>query len=259
MGAEFKLGNTMHGIPTAQPNPMSPPVNDDVLQTPPESPPLGAEFRLGNTMHGLPTVPPTGAGRASPEGAEFRLGNTMHGIPGAAPGTPAPPPQTLAHLVGRSGDFKGRRFEIRVPVINVGRANYNDVVLADATVSTIHAKLQRREGIWVLADLDSTNGTFLDGERVSGEAPVAPGAIIRFGDVSTVFEPTDDGIDPAAGSSTKLVDSIDIADGPPGGATPSGGLGSMGSNDSPQSEEKAPSPASESDQGRSGFRLWPFK
>ena len=98
----------------------------------------------------------------------------------------------LATFLVRSGALKGTRFEARTPVVNVGRADYNDLPLADPSVSTSHAKLQRREGIWVVVDLDSTNGTFVDGERAPGEIPIAPGAILRFGDVEVVFEPTDD-------------------------------------------------------------------
>jgi pSer/pThr/pTyr-binding forkhead associated (FHA) protein len=133
--------------------------------------------------------------------------------PPPAPKKPAgPPPGTpLAYLIGRSGDLKGQRFPIKVPIVNVGRAEYNDVVLTDGSVSTMHAKLQRREGIWVLTDLESTNGTMVDGERVEGETPLAPGAFIRFGDVSMVFEPTDDTVDAPKGSSTSVLNSDDLA------------------------------------------------
>jgi pSer/pThr/pTyr-binding forkhead associated (FHA) protein len=123
----------------------------------------------------------------------------------------------MANLVVRSGPLKGTRFPIRVPIVNVGRAEYNDIVLNDGSVSTIHAKLQRREGIWMLVDLDSTNGTLVDGLRAEGEVPLAPGALIRFGEVQTVFEPTDDTIDPAKGSSTRLIDAIRLPDPPSGG------------------------------------------
>ncbi len=92
----------------------------------------------------------------------------------------------------RKGQLKGHRFPIRVPIVNVGRAEYNDIVVPDPSVSSAHAKIQLREGIWILVDLGSTNGTFVDGERVSEEAPVAPGAVIRFGEVSLVFESTKD-------------------------------------------------------------------
>lgn len=125
----------------------------------------------------------------------------------------------MAYLVVRGGSLKGQRFPIRVPVVNVGRADYNDIVIPDDSVSTTHAKLQRREGIWMLVDLESTNGTLVDGERVVGEAPLAPGAYVRFGEIQAIFEPTDDTIDAKKGSSTKLMSAIKL---PPDGTPPSG-------------------------------------
>jgi pSer/pThr/pTyr-binding forkhead associated (FHA) protein len=91
----------------------------------------------------------------------------------------------------------------------VGRANYNDVVIPDESVSTVHAKIQRREGIWVLVDEGSTNGTVVDGERVTGETVLAPGAIIGFGTVLTIFQPTDDAADVQLGGATKVIGTID--------------------------------------------------
>ena len=120
----------------------------------------------------------------------------------------------MAVLLVRSGQLKGHRFQIRVPIVNVGRAEYNDVVIPDSSVSSSHCKIQLREGVWVLVDLDSTNGSFLDGERIFGEAPVAPGALLRFGDVSVVFDSTkDDSAQPDGG--TQLLGAI--KDPPPGG------------------------------------------
>src|SRR5260370_18799092 len=97
----------------------------------------------------------------------------------------------LASFLVRTGALIGQRLVVRPPVVNIGRADYNDLVLPDPSVSTSHAKLQRREGVWVLVDLDSTNGTFVDGEQVKGDAPLAPGALVRFGEVQLVFDPTD--------------------------------------------------------------------
>jgi pSer/pThr/pTyr-binding forkhead associated (FHA) protein len=118
--------------------------------------------------------------------------------------------QSLASLLVRAGPLKGRRFEIRVPVVNVGRADYNDIVLTDESVSTVHAKIQRREGIWVLVDQDSTNGTVVDGERVVGETVLTPGALIKFGTVQTSFQPTDDAADVQKGGATRVIQPLDI-------------------------------------------------
>jgi pSer/pThr/pTyr-binding forkhead associated (FHA) protein len=132
-------------------------------------------------------------------------------------GTPATPPATvprpsaggsLATLVAKTGALKGQRFAVRTPVVNIGRADYNDIVLADESVSTAHAKLQRREGIWILVDLDSTNGSFVDGERIAGESPVPPGATLRLGDISLSFEPTDDAAGVQKGGATRLLEVV---------------------------------------------------
>jgi pSer/pThr/pTyr-binding forkhead associated (FHA) protein len=144
---------------------------------------------------------------AAAPGAPQRLAHTISGMP-APPRPAAGPPGVLANLVVRTGLLKGQRLPIRVPIVNVGRAEYNDVVLPDDSVSTTHAKLQRREGVWVLVDLDSTNGCFVDAERVQEETPLAPGALIRFGEVQVLFEPTDDTVDAAKGSSTKMMSAI---------------------------------------------------
>ena len=92
----------------------------------------------------------------------------------------------------RSGQLKGQRLFIKVPIVNIGRADYNDLVIADPSVSTTHARLQRKDDLWVLSDLGSTNGTYVEGEPVTGETALTPGTTLRFGDVSALFEPHDE-------------------------------------------------------------------
>jgi pSer/pThr/pTyr-binding forkhead associated (FHA) protein len=130
---------------------------------------------------------------------------------------PVPPvaakaPQSLAKFLIRSGSLKGQRLHVKVPIVNIGRAEYNDLVVPDDSVSSQHAKLTRREGIWILTDLGSTNGTMVDGERVTTDVPIAPGAFVRFGDVQLVFEPTDDdaGMDKQAG--TRAIAAVKLSD-----------------------------------------------
>jgi pSer/pThr/pTyr-binding forkhead associated (FHA) protein len=59
-----------------------------------------------------------------------------------------------------------------------------------------------------LVDLDSTNGAFIDGDQIKGEAPLAPGATVRFGDITLVFEPTDDGANVSKGSGTRVMEQM---------------------------------------------------
>lgn len=168
----------------------------------------GAEHRLNQTLHGFPAMQPSPVA-PSPQPAANPVAPPEPQMPSvASEAKPPVAPDAMASLIVRSGALKGHRFPIRVPIVNVGRADYNDIVLPDDSVSTAHAKLQRREGIWVVVDLESTNGTLVDGEAVSGEAPLAPGAFVRFGEVQTIFEPTDDTIDPRKGSSTKLMSAV---------------------------------------------------
>jgi len=114
----------------------------------------------------------------------------------------------LASFLVRGGALKGQRLSVKTPVVNIGRADYNDLVIPDESVSTAHAKLQRREGVWVLVDLDSTNGTFIDGDQIKGDAPLAPGATVRFGDIALVFEPTDDAAGVAKGGGTRVMEQM---------------------------------------------------
>jgi len=96
--------------------------------------------------------------------------------------------------------------------VNIGRADYNDLVIPDDSVSSQHAKLTRREGVWILTDLGSTNGTLVDGDRLSGDVPIAPGAFVRFGDVQLIFEPTDDDAGIKAPQGTRAISAVKLSD-----------------------------------------------
>jgi pSer/pThr/pTyr-binding forkhead associated (FHA) protein len=148
--------------------------------------------------------PPTGAGA--------RLSDTMHGLPPSALSAAVTPTQPqvapLASLLVRSGSLKGRRLPVKVPVVNIGRADFNDVVIADPSVSTSHAKLQRRDDIWMLSDLGSTNGTFVEGERLSGEVALGPGTTVKFGDVAVLFEPLDETAPIRRSSGTQVLSAV---------------------------------------------------
>ena len=116
---------------------------------------------------------------------EMRAARSGVPIPGAAP--PMPDIQVIARITLPSGTrempliFKpgGRR-------LNVGRASDNDLTLNDTSVSKIHAALlMTAEGTLLVADTGSTNGTYLNGRRISyGESRlIEDGDVIGFGDV----------------------------------------------------------------------------
>jgi hypothetical protein len=74
--------------------------------------------------------------------------------------------------------------------ITLGRGVTNDVPLPeDEYASTRHARLEpRRDGIWV-EDIGSTNGTFVNGIRLTRERRLAPGDLLRIGETDLRFEP----------------------------------------------------------------------
>jgi DNA-binding CsgD family transcriptional regulator len=68
--------------------------------------------------------------------------------------------------------------------VTVGRTDSNDVVVADERVSRLHAAFERVAGEWLVRDLGSRNGTFVDGDRVLTTRPVWPGQEIRIGETA---------------------------------------------------------------------------
>ncbi len=68
----------------------------------------------------------------------------------------------------REGLSLTRRIDLARPVIRIGRDDANDVVLDDTEVSRRHARLEMRGAGWVLMDVGSTNGTFLNDRELDG-------------------------------------------------------------------------------------------
>ena len=88
----------------------------------------------------------------------------------------------LPKLVIVGGDGKRRELELTTGDLRIGRAPENDLALPDPTkgVSRMHAELRYESGRYVVIDLNSQNGTWLDGNRVQ-RADVASGAGIAIG------------------------------------------------------------------------------
>ena len=75
---------------------------------------------------------------------------------------------------------------------SIGRDASCDLAIADVTVSRRHAQLERTEHGWLLIDLESTNGTRVNGWRVRGKVPVRAGDLVSFGNLEAVFARGDD-------------------------------------------------------------------
>jgi pSer/pThr/pTyr-binding forkhead associated (FHA) protein len=89
-------------------------------------------------------------------------------------------------LVVTGGDLAGTTMGLADQQITIGRANDATLVLADDYASSRHARLFPQDGQWIVEDLGSTNGTYLDRQKVTQPTPVPVGVPIRIG--KTVLE-----------------------------------------------------------------------
>jgi pSer/pThr/pTyr-binding forkhead associated (FHA) protein len=85
------------------------------------------------------------------------------------------------HLVVTAGPLAGTKITLGDQPILIGRADDSTLVLTDDFASSRHARLTNRGGQWYVEDLGSTNGTYLDQQRVQGPLLVTPGTPIRIG------------------------------------------------------------------------------
>jgi FHA domain/DUF1707 SHOCT-like domain len=79
----------------------------------------------------------------------------------------------------------------------IGRDASCDLAIADMTVSRQHAQLERSNDGWLLSDLESTNGTRVNGWRVRGQVPVKVGDLVSFGSLEVILAPSDEAAPPA--------------------------------------------------------------
>jgi len=155
----------------------------------------GEEFRFHADV--LNPTPPS-ASAATKEGVVLRsesltpsLANTLFNQRVVETTTHEP----LATLeVLNEGPSKGMHYAIRTPLAQVGRGVNNDVRLTDESVSEVHAKLERRDDGWYAVDMNSTNGTWVGGSRVTGERRLDGAPDVRFGGVKLRFVPA--GVNP---------------------------------------------------------------
>jgi pSer/pThr/pTyr-binding forkhead associated (FHA) protein len=97
--------------------------------------------------------------------------------------TPRSAPQ---QLLVTAGALAGTSLGLTDQQITIGRANDATLVLNDDYASTRHARLFPQDGQWIVEDLGSTNGTYLDRQKVTQPTPVPVGVPIRIG--KTVLE-----------------------------------------------------------------------
>lgn len=110
------------------------------------------------------------------------------------PAAPQPPKRPSARtvraapqqMVVTAGTLIGTTIPLTDSQITIGRADDATLVLTDDYASTRHARLFPQDGQWLVEDLGSTNGTYLDRQKVTQPTPVPVGVPIRIG--KTVLE-----------------------------------------------------------------------
>lgn len=93
----------------------------------------------------------------------------------------------MAKLVLLSAGMTGRTHELKADKTTIGRVEDNTFQIAEPSVSSHHCEVLLRGDEVTVKDLNSTNGTFINGEKVS-ESPLKPGQILRLGQIEMRLE-----------------------------------------------------------------------
>ncbi|HJT65258.1 MAG TPA: sigma 54-interacting transcriptional regulator [Pyrinomonadaceae bacterium] len=116
-----------------------------------------------------------------------------------------------ARLAAISGKLKGAIFDLNEEPLIIGRETAATVCLADAAVSRRHSKIEKKDGDFVITDLESLNGTFVNNVPVRSRV-LEHGDNVRIGDSQFLFL-THEG-EPASKSSEVTLDEVQVVTGP---------------------------------------------
>jgi pSer/pThr/pTyr-binding forkhead associated (FHA) protein len=117
--------------------------------------------------------------------------------------------QPMAKLVVLSEGFTGVTCELKADKTTIGRVEDNAFQISESSVSSHHCEVVKQGGDLLIKDLQSTNGTFINGEQIT-EAVLKPGQILRLGQIELRFE---SGVAGAAAASKKLEKTMVIPQG----------------------------------------------
>jgi FHA domain len=115
----------------------------------------------------------------------------------------------MAKLVLLSTGFTGRTQDLKVDKTTIGRVEDNVFQIAEPSVSSHHCEVLLRGSDVFVHDLNSTNGTFINGEKVSNESALKIGQILRLGQVEMRLESDM----PSAGPMKKPIDQTMVVKG----------------------------------------------
>ena len=94
----------------------------------------------------------------------------------------------MLRLVTNAGNDDERAVDVRVGATTIGRTKDNDVFVLHKSLSRQHARLEHDGKATFIVDLDSKNGTFVNGARVVGAERMSPGDILRVGETDLRVE-----------------------------------------------------------------------
>jgi FHA domain len=167
-----------------EPDPAPPPSVDDSSVTPPHEtwPPTDAETETDSPGTITRLLEELEKPSVSPEPIQSEVHQEQLGQATQIEAfTHAPPPEVRAWLLATSGPSKGRTFTIPTDGATVGRLPENSVYIPDERLSREHARIEFRDGSFVLSDLGSRNGTALNGSLVSNPQTLTSGDTIELG------------------------------------------------------------------------------
>lgn len=99
---------------------------------------------------------------------------------------PAASDTGAGRIVITSGPRSGLELDLPETGLSIGRSSGSGLQIKDDYTSSAHAKVVRWRGQWMVQDLGSTNGTYVDGRRITEATPVRIGSSVRIG--TTTFE-----------------------------------------------------------------------
>jgi pSer/pThr/pTyr-binding forkhead associated (FHA) protein len=126
----------------------------------------------------------------------------------------------MAKLVVLSEGLTGKSYELKVDKTTIGRMEDNSFQISEPSVSSHHCEVLLRGKDVVVKDLNSTNGTFINGEKVA-ESPLKPGQILRLGQVEMRLE-TGEGLPSSKKrlDQTRVIEGVKLGDFEQGGGKP---------------------------------------
>ena len=144
--------------------------------------------RVRKLQPDAPAAPPVAASAfpSSPAAPAAPTAPVAHAAPVSGGSGELASTENATRLVITSGAKAGAEFPLGHDEITIGRSSDSAIIIRDDYTSTHHARIMLWNGRWMIQDLDSTNGTFLNGSRVTVPTPIPLGATVKVG--ATTFE-----------------------------------------------------------------------